>query len=129
MIDQRCFIPPFSHACSLEKYAEVRSCIWQLLSSHDNISFFQVKARTSNDETYITGSHVMKYGDDNISAENVYVYLGSDPANANSSWSHEDLLSSVNLHFSKGSKFQGVHQRDADLLFLWHKVCLLRITS
>ncbi|MCO5586576.1 hypothetical protein L7F22_040517 [Adiantum nelumboides] len=88
-----------------------------------------VKKRTSNDETYISGSHVMQYGDNTISTEAVYEYLGNDVANRNSSSYDESILSSlpqnlpIGLHYiAKGKVAKGVHQRDADLLFLWHKL-------
>ncbi|KAI5084694.1 hypothetical protein GOP47_0001031 [Adiantum capillus-veneris] len=87
-----------------------------------------VKKRTSNDETYMSGSHVMQYGDNTISAERVYEYLGNDAANKNSSFYDESVLSflplnlPIGLHYiAKGKLAKGVHQRDADLLFLWHK--------
>lgn len=87
-----------------------------------------VKTRTSNHNTYVSGSHVMQYGDHNISAENINVYMGSGPAMENTTFFDGGTVLSVPLHypaglryFHEGKKVEGVHQRDADLLFLWHK--------
>lgn len=80
--------------------------------------FLQVKARTSNHNTYRTGSHVMQYGDMHIDVEEMERYLGFDPANENVTKPElpESLMS---------SSFQfhtHVPQREADLLHLKHKV-------
>ncbi|CAH2048070.1 unnamed protein product [Thlaspi arvense] len=39
-----------------------------------------VKMRTSNYNTYSTGSHVMEYGNNSIKSERLYLYQGFDPA-------------------------------------------------
>jgi legumain len=76
----------------------------------------QVKSRTSDHETYMTGSHVMQYGDVEIDAEQMEVYLGFDPANEN--------VTKPELPEATSANAQGMHvpQREADLLHLWHKV-------
>ncbi len=80
----------------------------------------QVKERTSNHETYRTGSHVMQYGDINIDVEEMEQYLGFDPANENVT---KPVLPGVNLASTlMAGKESAVNQRDADLLHLWHKV-------
>lgn len=68
--------------------------------------------RTSNQNTYSAGSHVMEYGDNNVKAEKLYLYQGFDPANAN--------LTENGLRLS--TQMGVINQRDADLLFLWHTV-------
>jgi legumain len=79
-----------------------------------------VKARTSNHETYRTGSHVMQYGDINIDVEEMERYLGFDPANENVT---KPVLPGLNLASTlMAGKESAVNQRDADLLHLWHKV-------
>jgi len=80
----------------------------------------QVKARTSNHETYRTGSHVMQYGDINIDIEEMEQYLGFDPANENVT---KHVLPRGNLASTlmAGKEF-AVNQHDVDLLHLWHKV-------
>jgi len=74
----------------------------------------QVKARTSNHETYRTGSHVMQYGDINIDIEEMEQYLGFDPANENVT---KHVLRRVNLASTlmAGKEF-AVNQHDVDLL-------------
>ncbi|KAG0554834.1 hypothetical protein KC19_12G123300 [Ceratodon purpureus] len=75
-----------------------------------------VKARTSNHNTYSTGSHVMQYGDIHIDVEELERYLGFDPANEN--------VTKPELPESLSSNFEiltHVPQREADLLHLKHK--------
>lgn len=76
---------------------------------------FQVKKRTSNDNSYY-GSHVMQYGDVKLNVETLFLYMGTNPANDNFTYIDENSL-------SPSSKT--VNQRDADLLHFWHKVCTL----
>ncbi|RDX72677.1 hypothetical protein CR513_47798 [Mucuna pruriens] len=67
-----------------------------------------VKQRTSNLNNCAMGSHVMQYGDINITAEKLYLYLGSD--------------STKNIPPDNGgleTKMEVVNQRDAELLFMW----------
>ncbi|KAG5028268.1 hypothetical protein AAZX31_05G053800 [Glycine max] len=68
-----------------------------------------VKQRTSNFNNYAMGSHVMQYGDTNITAEKLYLYQGFDPA-------------AVNFPPQNGrleTKMEVVNQRDAELFFMW----------
>ncbi|KAK9103203.1 hypothetical protein Sjap_020457 [Stephania japonica] len=70
-----------------------------------------VKFRTSNGKTYNAGSHVMEYGNKSIKAETLNLYQGFDPANAEAD---SNKLSPIRL-------IEAVNQRDADLLFMWHR--------
>jgi legumain len=79
-----------------------------------------VKSRTSNHNTYRSGSHVMQYGDINIVVQELERYLGFDPANENVT---TPFLPELNLADTlMAGKELAVNQRDADLLHLWHKV-------
>ncbi|GJT14889.1 vacuolar-processing enzyme [Tanacetum coccineum] len=73
--------------------------------------FKKVKERTSNYDTYNSGSHVMEYGTKNIKPEKVYLYQGFDPESVN--------LPANQIRSNK--KMNGVDQRDADLIFLWQR--------
>ncbi|KAH9327082.1 hypothetical protein KI387_007260 [Taxus chinensis] len=75
-----------------------------------------VKRRTSNLDTYMTGSHVMQYGDVTISKEQLYLYMGFDPANANATLAPEN-----NLPLFEDIEARAINQRDADLLYFWQK--------
>ncbi|GAV75609.1 Peptidase_C13 domain-containing protein, partial [Cephalotus follicularis] len=70
-----------------------------------------VKARTSNYNTYTTGSHVMEYGNGTIKSEKLNLYQGFDPASVNIP------PNKMNLDTPMGV----VNQRDADLLFMWQR--------
>ncbi|KAM0973278.1 hypothetical protein FF1_016642 [Malus domestica] len=70
-----------------------------------------VKMRTANDNSGF-GSHVMQYGDVGLSKNNLFVYMGTNPANDNYTFLGENSL-------RPSSK--AVNQRDADLLHFWHK--------
>ncbi|KAI3682208.1 hypothetical protein L2E82_50071 [Cichorium intybus] len=72
-----------------------------------------VKERTSNGNAYY-GSHVMQYGDLQLSKDQVYMYLGTNPANDN--FTFVDSSNSL-----RSSPSKAVNQRDADLLHFWHK--------
>ncbi|KAF8407132.1 hypothetical protein HHK36_006257 [Tetracentron sinense] len=69
-----------------------------------------VKKRTAN-ENFAYGSHVMQYGDIGLSKEQVFLYIGTNPAN--------------NYNFVEDNSLplfsRAVNQRDADLLHFWHK--------
>lgn len=71
----------------------------------------KVKERTSNLNTYNTGSHVMEYGTKGIKGEKLYLYQGFDPSNANVT---DNAL-------GRTKPVVAVNQRDADLLFMWHR--------
>ena len=78
-----------------------------------SVGFPQVKTRTASHNTYSYGSHVMQYGNVGLNKESLFLYMGSNPANDNSSFIDDNRLPS----FSKA-----VNQRDADLLYFWNKV-------
>eukprot|EP00249_Psilotum_nudum_P021336 c28073_g4_i1 orf=1-1014(-) len=76
--------PPEFHTCLGDLY----SVSWMEDSDVHNLKqetlkdqYKTVKIRTSNLNTYITGSHVMQYGDVNISREELYLYMGFHPGN------------------------------------------------
>ncbi|XP_057478445.1 vacuolar-processing enzyme-like [Actinidia eriantha] len=70
-----------------------------------------VKKRTANDNSYY-GSHVMQYGDLHLSNDNLFLYMGTNPANENFTFVDDNFL----LPTSKV-----VNQRDADLVHFWDK--------
>lgn len=74
-----------------------------------------VKRRTSNHNTYMTGSHVMQYGNLTISQEELYLYMGFDSANSNASLVLENSL------LLERTEAKAINQRDADLLYMWQK--------
>ncbi|KAG6739493.1 hypothetical protein POTOM_057091 [Populus tomentosa] len=70
-----------------------------------------VKRRTSNDNSPY-GSHVMQYGDVGLSKNNIFLYMGTNPANDNFTFMDENLLR---------PRSKAVNQRDADLVHFWDK--------
>ncbi|KAK3213052.1 hypothetical protein Dsin_017758 [Dipteronia sinensis] len=70
-----------------------------------------VKKRTANDNSGM-GSHVMRYGDIGLGKENLFLYIGTDPANDNYTFVGENS-------FRPPSK--AINQRDADLVHFWDK--------
>ncbi|KAK1372565.1 Vacuolar-processing enzyme [Heracleum sosnowskyi] len=72
----------------------------------------QVKKRTSNDNSG-WGSHVMQYGDLKLSTEELFMYMGTNPANDNFTFVEDNSL--------RLSSSKAVNQRDADLLHFWDK--------
>ncbi|THG21667.1 hypothetical protein TEA_000296 [Camellia sinensis var. sinensis] len=70
-----------------------------------------VKMRTANGNSAY-GSHVMQFGDLQLSKEDLFLYMGTNPANDNYSFVNDNFL----LPPSKA-----VNQRDADLLHFWDK--------
>ncbi|KAK4485895.1 hypothetical protein RD792_008546 [Penstemon davidsonii] len=70
-----------------------------------------VKERTANENGYY-GSHVMQYGDLKLSVENLFMYVGTNPANDNYTF-----LDANSLRPSS----KAVNQRDADLVHFWDK--------
>lgn len=70
-----------------------------------------VKTRTANDNSGF-GSHVMQYGDVGLSKDNLFVYMGTNPANDNYTFLGENSLR---------PSTKAVNQRDADLVHFWHK--------
>lgn len=75
----------------------------------------QVKRRTSNDNSPY-GSHVMQYGDVGLSKDNIFLYMGTNPANDNFTFMDENLLR---------PRSKAVNQHDADLVHFWDKVFVL----
>ncbi|KAJ6822995.1 vacuolar-processing enzyme-like [Iris pallida] len=71
-----------------------------------------VKARTSADNSGSFGSHVMQYGNLDLSVDHLYLYMGSNPANDNVTFIDDNSLPSFSM---------AVNQRDADLVYYWHK--------
>lgn len=76
-----------------------------------------VKSRTSNHNTYRTGSHVMQYGDIQIDVEEMERFLGFDPTNENVTKPElPEFLSAT-----PNNILTHVEQREADLVHFWHK--------
>lgn len=78
-----------------------------------------VKSRTSNHNTYKTGSHVLEFGDLKINTEELDWYLGFDPANENVTGPivpRDNFANSL-----EDPKERHVLQRDADLVHYWHR--------
>ncbi|GLJ05324.1 hypothetical protein SUGI_0016090 [Cryptomeria japonica] len=75
-----------------------------------------VKLRTSKHNTYVAGSHVMQYGDISISNEQLYLYMGFDPANGNATLAPEN-----SLPLFEDMEAGAINQRDADILYFWQK--------
>ncbi|KAI3937560.1 hypothetical protein MKW92_019860 [Papaver armeniacum] len=70
-----------------------------------------VKERTQNANSAY-GSHVMQYGDLEVSKEDLFLYMGTNPANDNNKFIEQNSLPTLS-----GS----VNQREADLIHFWHK--------
>ncbi|XP_022750111.1 vacuolar-processing enzyme-like [Durio zibethinus] len=70
-----------------------------------------VKKRTINGNSAY-GSHVMQYGDVGLSKDNLFTYLGTNPANDNFTFVDENSLQLPTT---------SVNQRDADLVHFWDK--------
>ncbi|KAA3457979.1 vacuolar-processing enzyme [Gossypium australe] len=70
-----------------------------------------VKRRTINGNSAY-GSHVMQFGDIGISMDNLFTYLGTNPANDNFKFVDENSLL---------PPIKAVNQRDADLVHFWDK--------
>ncbi|PHU01324.1 hypothetical protein BC332_31111 [Capsicum chinense] len=69
-----------------------------------------VKRRTANGNTY--GSHVMQFGDLQLSMESLFSFMGTNPANDNYTYIDDNSL---------WASSRAVNQRDADLLHFWDK--------
>ncbi|MCO5584406.1 hypothetical protein L7F22_038332 [Adiantum nelumboides] len=85
-----------------------------------------VKTLTSNYNTYTSGSHVMCYGSPKMGRDKLVAFIGNDPANENiNTWDEVDRISSAISSSNNGeiheSLLTGVTQRDADILYLWHR--------
>ncbi|KAL5697447.1 legumain [Ranunculus cassubicifolius] len=106
--------PPEYETCLGDLY----SIAWMEDSDAHNLrtetlkqQYHLVKEKTSNDNSAY-GSHVMQYGDIDLSKEHLNLYMGSNPAN--------DNLTFINSN-SLPTSSKTVNQRDADLLHFWHK--------
>ncbi|KAL3633519.1 hypothetical protein CASFOL_022281 [Castilleja foliolosa] len=71
-----------------------------------------VKKRTAHGNSYY-GSHVMQFGDLKLSTEDLFLYMGTNPANNNYTFVDDNSL--------RLSSSKAVNQRDADLLHFWDK--------
>ena len=72
-----------------------------------------VKERTLGGNSAI-GSHVMQYGDLDVSKDSLFLYIGTNPANENFTF--------VEGENSLRLPSRAVNQRDADLLHFWDKL-------
>ena len=79
--------------------------------------------RTSDHNTYRTGTHIMQYGDIPISKEHLFLYMGSDLENANATFTFGNGIEEV---FDE-KEARAINQRDADLLYLWQKVVIMSL--
>ncbi|OVA08482.1 Peptidase C13 [Macleaya cordata] len=79
-----------------------------------------VKRRTLNENSY-PGSHVMQYGDIELSSENLFTYMGTNPANDNYTTTSAKVNSLPLYNFLLPSFSRPVSQRDADIVHFWHK--------
>ncbi|KAM3336550.1 hypothetical protein ACQJBY_030514 [Aegilops geniculata] len=71
-----------------------------------------VKKRTAAQDSYSYGSHVMQYGSLDLNDQHLFLYIGSNPANDNTTFVEDNSLPSFS---------SAVKQRDADLVYFWHK--------
>ncbi|KAL8499114.1 hypothetical protein ACS0TY_022184 [Phlomoides rotata] len=81
---------------------------------------YQLVRRRTAHENSNYGSHVMQYGDLKQSLDNLFMYIGTNPANDNFTFVDDNSL-------RPSSK--AVNQRDADLLHFWHKFRKARLGS
>ncbi|KAJ4954159.1 hypothetical protein NE237_030991 [Protea cynaroides] len=107
-------LPPEYNTCLGDLYSvawmedsEIHNLRNETLEQQYNL----VKNRTA-DKNYEEGSHVQQYGDLGLDKEHLFLYMGTNPGNDNSSFREENTLPSFSTP---------VNQRDADLLHLWHK--------
>ncbi|XP_020099008.1 vacuolar-processing enzyme-like [Ananas comosus] len=77
-----------------------------------NQQYQLVKARTAVRGSFSFGSHVMQYGDLDLSTEQLFFFIGTNPANDNNTFTIDNSLPSFSM---------AVNQRDADLVYFWHK--------
>uniref|UniRef100_A0A7N0RHE8 Legumain prodomain domain-containing protein n=1 Tax=Kalanchoe fedtschenkoi TaxID=63787 RepID=A0A7N0RHE8_KALFE len=106
--------PPEYETCLGDLY----SVAWMEDSAKHNLrtenlhqQYELVKARTANANSGY-GSHVMQFGDIKLSRDNLYLYMGTDPANDNFTFVNENSLM---------QPMKVVNQRDADLVHFWDK--------
>ena len=91
---------------TIDKFSCVVTLSWLL----------QVKKRTANGGSYY-GSHVLEFGDRELSKDKVYLYMCTNPANDNFTFVDDNALRPVSS--------KAVNQRDADLVHFWEKVLVL----
>ncbi|XP_050363521.1 vacuolar-processing enzyme-like [Argentina anserina] len=106
--------PPEYETCLGDLYSVAwmeDSDIHNLRSETLHQQYELVKSRTAS-ENSAYGSHVMQYGDIPLSKNNLFVYMGTNPANDNYTFMPQNFL-------RPSSK--AVNQRDADLVHFWHK--------
>lgn len=75
----------------------------------------QVKDRTAVHSTFSYGSHVMQYGSLKLNEQQLFSYIGTNPANDGNKFVEGNSLPTFT---------RSVHQRDADLVYFWQKVCI-----
>ncbi|KAL8503991.1 hypothetical protein ACS0TY_022645 [Phlomoides rotata] len=81
---------------------------------------YQLVRRRTAHENSNYGSHVMQYGDLKQSLDNLFMYIGTNPANDNFTFVDDN---------SPRPSSKAVNQRDADLLHFWHKFRKARLGS
>ncbi|KAL6215341.1 hypothetical protein ACLB2K_014772 [Fragaria x ananassa] len=107
--------PPEYETCLGDLYSVAwmeDSDIHNLRSETLHQQYELVKSRTASDNSPY-GSHVMQYGDIPLSKNNLFVYMGTNPANDNYTFMPQNFL--------RPSSSKAVNQRDADLVHFWHK--------
>nr|GMC77567.1 Vacuolar-processing enzyme [Ipomoea batatas] len=82
--------------------------------------FERVKYRTFNNGTEM-GSHVKEYGNMDIRKDKLSKYQGYVPADSASASKHCWVPPTNNVNVATMPMPGGVHQRDAELLYLWEK--------
>ncbi|KAH7574316.1 hypothetical protein JRO89_XS03G0281500 [Xanthoceras sorbifolium] len=106
--------PPEYETCLGDLYSVAwmeDSDIHNLKSETLHQQYELVKRRTANDD-FGMGSHVMQYGDVGLSKENLFLYMGTNPANDNYTFVDENSLRTPS---------KATNQRDADLVHFWDK--------
>ncbi|EPS59704.1 hypothetical protein M569_15100, partial [Genlisea aurea] len=112
--------PPEYETCLGDMY----SVSWMEDSDQHNLrtetlrqQYHVVRERTARDNSHRYGSHVMQYGDLKLSVDKLFLYMGSNPSNDNSTFGGS-------VHLSGNSSWpssMAVSQRDADVLHFWDK--------
>ncbi|CAO2816727.1 unnamed protein product [Amaranthus hypochondriacus] len=107
--------PPEYDTCLGDMY----SAAWMEDSESHNLrtetlkrQYELVKKRTANGGSYY-GSHVLEFGDRELSKDKLYLYMGTNPANDNFTFVDDNALRPVSS--------KAVNQRDADLVHFWEK--------
>eukprot|EP00252_Welwitschia_mirabilis_P005158 TRINITY_DN1560_c0_g1_i1.p1 TRINITY_DN1560_c0_g1~~TRINITY_DN1560_c0_g1_i1.p1 ORF type:complete len:492 (+),score=93.14 TRINITY_DN1560_c0_g1_i1:150-1625(+) len=110
--------PPEYDTCLGDLY----SVAWMEDSEKQNLKketlaqqYHRVRERTSNHNTYNSGSHVMQYGNLTMNEEKLSLYMGSNPENSGANLIFRNIFTMFN------EEDMSINQRDADLLYLWRK--------